>query len=93
MSVQIACINKCEHHNPHERTTHVGGVNANGSRWRMTESDAIEAIEDQRFSFYMSVGGESVRVVVAVHEGRKYLKAEADGDAPNNLLGLPDCPR
>ncbi len=58
----------------------------------MTESDAIVAIETQKFSFYVSVAGKSVWVIVAVHEGRKYLKTEAEGYAPNNLLSLPECP-
>ncbi|MDD5382312.1 MAG: DUF3892 domain-containing protein, partial [Candidatus Margulisbacteria bacterium] len=29
---------------------------------------------------------------VAIRSGRKYLKTEADGEAPNNLLSLPTCP-
>jgi hypothetical protein len=92
VSVQIVCINKRQHQNPHERIAHVGGVNADGTRWKMTESDAIDAIEQGRFRFYVSVGGKSVWVVVAVHLGRKYLKTEADSYAPNNLLSLPECP-
>ena len=31
--------------------------------------------------------------VVAVSRfGNKYIKTEADGDQPNNLLSLPECP-
>jgi hypothetical protein len=42
-------------------------------------------------SFYTFVNGRHAEVVVAVHEGRKYLKTDADGYAPNNLLSLGDC--
>ena len=90
-TVQVSCINKRQHQNPHERITHIGGMNADGTRWKMTEPDAIVATETQRFSFYVSLAGKGVWVVVAVHEGRKYLKTEADGYAPNNLLSLREC--
>ena len=91
-TVQVTCINKRQHQNPHERITHIGGLNADETRWKMTEPDAIVAIETQKFSFYVSVGGKGVWMVVAVHEDRKYLKTESDGWAPNNLLSLPECP-
>ncbi len=41
---------------------------------------------------YVIVGGREVKVVLATHEGREYLKTEADGYAPNNLPNLPECP-
>ena len=32
-------------------------------------------------------------VIVAMDPyGNKYLKTERDGDTPNDLLGLPECP-
>jgi hypothetical protein len=58
----------------------------------MPEEAAITAIETKQFSFFVSVGGKDVDVIVATHEGRKYLKTTADGYAPNNLLSLPECP-
>jgi hypothetical protein len=43
--------------------------------------------------FHVRVGGRPVRVIVAVSRfGNKYLKTEADGAEPNNLLSLPECP-
>jgi hypothetical protein len=91
-TARVLCINKREHQNPHERITHIGGVNADGTRWRMNESAAIAGIEGKQYSFYVTVQGKSVWVVVAVHLGRKYLKTEADDYIPNNLLSLPECP-
>lgn len=58
-----------------------------------TEDAAIRSIEQGVHSYFVSVGGKRVDVIVATHGGRKYLKTTADGYAPNNLLNLPDCSR
>jgi hypothetical protein len=91
-SVQIQCINKTPRQDPHLRIRNVGGQNGDGTRWKMSEDEAIEAIELGKYSFYVRGGGRSVNVIIAVHSGRKYLKTEADGQQPNNLLSLPECP-
>jgi hypothetical protein len=91
-NIQVRCIRKSNRSEPHERIQGIGGVNADGSRWYLTEADAIAYIENGTYQFYVSVGGKSVWVIVATRLGRKYLKTEADGEAPNNLLSLPECP-
>ena len=89
---QVMCINKREHDNQHERITHIGGVNAEGTRWKLTESAAMLGLDVGQYQFHVRAGGKTVWVVVATHLGRKYLKTTADGYAPNNLLNLPECP-
>ncbi|HEV7164699.1 MAG TPA: DUF3892 domain-containing protein [Gammaproteobacteria bacterium] len=92
-SVQIQCINKSDRFNPHERIRNVGGINPNGGRWILSENDAIAGIENGKWQFYVSVGGNSVWVVIAKSAaGHKYLKTEPDGITPDNLLSLPECP-
>jgi hypothetical protein len=91
-SVQVSCINKREHQNPHERITHIGGINSDKTRWKLSEATAIADIKSGKYSFYVNVNGKTVWVIVATHNGREYLKTETDSYSPNNLLSLPECP-
>jgi hypothetical protein len=92
-SVRVSCINKTDRWSPHERIHSIGGVNGDGTRWKMAESRAIQSIKNGTYSFYVErPTGHRVRVVVATHLGREYLKTEADGQQPDNLLSLPECP-
>ena len=79
-----------------QRVSHIGGTNSNGTAWKYTEEDAIKGIKTERWKFYVTVDrqGDShgVWLQVASHQGREYLKTDADGEEPNTLLSLPDCP-
>ena len=92
VDLEIKCINKTPRNIPHGRIQNVGG-SENGQRWRLTEEEAIAGIEAKKWLFYVCIGGESVRVIVAQHDGRKYLKTLNDGLQPNTLLRLPECAR
>lgn len=86
MATPIECINKNHRSSPHERIENVGG-----SGWKITESEAIQSIgSGERHE--VEVDGRRIGVVIAEHRRRPYLKTEADGFAPDNLLDLPECP-
>jgi hypothetical protein len=89
---EVLCITKSDRTNPHERITHIGGRNGDGSAWKITQQAAIEGIESGKWSFYVSRGGRTVSVIVSTSRyGHKYLKTENDGEQPDNLLSLPEC--
>lgn len=90
--VQIGCINKSDRQNPHERIQFIGGTNPDSSRWKMSLSNAIQSIKDNKYSFFVHVQGKPIDVIIAKHLGYEYLKTANDGEQPNNLLSLPECP-
>lgn len=86
---QVTCINKRGGHtNPHERIEFIGNQ---GAKWRLAEDDAIGRINRGEDSFYTLVNGRRANIIVAVHNGRQYLKTTADGYSPDNLLNLREC--
>lgn len=92
-SVRITCINKSDRVDPHERIRNVGGTNRDGTRWKLSEGRAIAGIESGTWEFFVErPSGQRIDVVIATRLGRKYLKTRPDGEEPNNLLALPECP-
>ena len=86
---KVTCINKRgSHYDPHERISHIGN---SSEGWKLSEDDAIRGIENYTTSFYTLVNGREADIIVAKHNGRKYLKTTADAYRPDNLLSLPEC--
>lgn len=94
-NVQIKCIHKSNRASAHERITHVGGTNQDGSHWKLTQEQAIQGLKEGKWAFYVErPGGHRVAVVIARSaSGHEYLKTEPDGELTNNLLALPECGR
>lgn len=91
--LRIECIIKTGRHEAHERIKAIGGGPPD-LRWKYKQEDAITWTEDGTFAYYViNQEGKEIDVIVARNEhGHKYLKTEADGEQPDNLLNLPECP-
>lgn len=85
--LHVTCITKHpSHYDPHERIQALGGVG-----WYKGEDSVIRDITLGLNSYSVTRAGRTTRVIVATHQGRQYLKTEADGYSPDNLLALPEC--
>lgn len=88
---EIKCINKSNQDNFYQGILSIGGLNSNGTRWRITIQRAIEGMESGKWSFYVNVNGQISEVIISSYNGVKYLKTKNDGTESNNLLSLPEC--
>lgn len=94
MAISIQCINKTNRQDVHDRIHSIGGTNADGTRWKLSQTQAIADVESGRYAFYVErPPGHRVNVIVERSRfGHKYLKTTADGERPDNLLALDECP-
>lgn len=93
IEVQIKCINKTDRYNPHERIQAIGGwPGATTPTWKRSQAQAIIDIESDTYRYWVQTPTtDKVYIIVAKHNGNKYIKTTADGEHPNNLLSLPEC--
>jgi hypothetical protein len=89
--LEVFCIRKSNRTDPHERITHIGGRNADGTPWQLTQEAAINGINNGTWRFYISDAGRSVNVRVAKRNGKEYLTTSPDDIQVNNLLSQPEC--
>ena len=92
--LRVECINKTDRADAHERIKAIGGGSP-GRRWKHAQEDAIAWIDDGTFAYFVvNEEGKEINVIVAESRyGQKYIKTEADGEQPDNLLNLPECPK
>ena len=89
---RIRCVNKVPREDPHKSIVNVGGINADGGRWKQSQKQTVEEIDSGVAAFYVDEAGQEVDVIVATHNGHRYIKTKADRIGENNLLKLPECP-
>lgn len=88
---QINSIVKSHRDNPYEAILAIGGITEQGQIWKLTQIQAIEAINSGRYQFFVQINGKSIDVIVAHNDkGMPYIKTKADDDVPYNLLSLQE---
>ncbi|MBX9728743.1 MAG: DUF3892 domain-containing protein [Sphingopyxis sp.] len=85
---QITCI----HRDGPDRDWRIDRIAGPLGSWSIDEAIALIKRGNR---FWTSVQNRSVWIVIDKHpiSGREYLRTEADGFPPNNLLSLKECPR
>jgi len=91
---QVTCINKTPRNDPWDRIHQFGGPNADGTPWRLSHSAMVAAVKSGQYGeFWVErPAGHRVKCIVAKSRfGNEYVKTEADGEQPDNLLSLAEC--
>jgi hypothetical protein len=90
-SLQIVSSTKDHRLDPYRTVTHIGGLNPDGSSWRLSVDEAIDGMRSRQGEFYLlDSAGEKVWIHVTVaRDGHEYLKAIDDPGVPRRLLALP----
>ena len=92
LGIRVDCVTRTDRVSPYHRIRAIGGLGADGLRWRLSEEAAIEAIDTERATFYIEWPlGRRLELVAAQGLGKRYLKTEADVETPERLLALGDC--
>ena len=90
---EVLYSNKSSGGSPHERILFIGGKNFEGRVWKVSQQQAIIAIESGTWEYFVQKEGKADKLITAVNgTGHKYIKTETDTEQPDNLLNLPDCP-
>jgi hypothetical protein len=75
-------------HDPLERIDSIAGVNSDRSRWSLTQTAAIAAIEAGTDEFFVTAEGHPVKLSVLVVRDQKYLGTEREKSHPDDLMNL-----
>ena len=87
---RVYCTDKLE---KHEHILSLGCYGSGNAFHKFSEEEVIRHIESGEDTFYAErPDGHVAEIEVAERQGVKYLKTKPDGERPNNLDWLPDCP-
>jgi hypothetical protein len=75
----VLSVTRAYSHDPLERIEAISGVNPDRTRWSLSQSAAIAAIEARTDEFFVTEAGLAVRLVVLTHRSQKYLATEHQG--------------
>jgi len=92
MLLKVQWVDKMDGPDACQCVRHIGGSRRE-LHWKHSQAEAIRAIEEGEFTYYIETGAVMSALDVGVcPEAHKYLKAEADIDHPHHLVNLPTFP-
>jgi Protein of unknown function (DUF3892) len=83
--MQVTCTIKTSHQSHNERISYIGGYG-----WLFTQQQAVHAIFNQQYTFYVRIENRTADIIIASYQGYPYLKTVLDREQPEQLLCLPD---
>ena len=85
----VSFVNRAYSSDPLDRIENIGGINADRTRWTLSQAAAIAAIEAGTDEFFVAASGRIVKLSVLTVRGEKYLQTEREKTHPDDLLNLP----
>ncbi|MEY9880500.1 DUF3892 domain-containing protein [Bradyrhizobium sp. USDA 329] len=83
--VRIRYTKKTDRKTPHERLSHVGGLNPDVKPWKRSIDQVVKDLESAEWELYVEENGRRVDVVWATHKRHNYLKTTADDTQPDSI--------
>ncbi len=87
---RVFSLNRSNSEIPNEIILSIGGINSNGTFWRISQATAIEGILSEKYKFYVLYNGIEIDVVLGQFNNQYYLKSSIDDKIPSVLLSLPE---
>jgi hypothetical protein len=84
----VSSINRAYSSDPLERVEAFSGINADRTRWRLSQAAVVAAIEAGTDEFFVNAGEEVVRLIVVTEGGQKYVQSEREKTHPDDLVSL-----
>ena len=87
---RVTCTTKLE---KHEHIVSLGCYGPGNTFHNFSEAEVIDRIQNRGDTFYSErPDGHVAEITFETRLGEKFLKTKPDGERPNNLDWLPDCP-
>lgn len=87
---RIFSVNRSNSHILYEIIMSIGGINSNGTFWKISQSTAVDGILNGKWKFFIINDGVEIEVIVGNSNNRYYLKTVLDYEIPSALLKLPE---
>ena len=75
---EVICINKSDRMNPHERITHIGGRNGDGTAWKLIAAGRYCWDRERQVVVLRQPGGRTVNVIAVFEPVRSQVPQDRE---------------